>query len=181
LKKAIFEKREHIKSLTVKYNSLDSKPTDIIYIIDLDKFKKILFTFNKITQDAIIAGKRLNFKNGLGYLEGIVVPRNHKRKMIDQNETKIRKAKLLAEGVSEDDLFHTTKNPTGTIKYTVFRTDDDWCRIKWDKAGVKNSSVYEFKPTDNRKDLTGFKNRFSRANLDNPLLKLRYKRVSYSN
>ena len=74
-------------------------------------------------------------------------------------------------------MYHATKNPTGKIKYTVFFTEEDWSRIAWSRGNTRNINSYGFRPSDNRKDFTGFKNKFSRAIKDNPTLKLKYPKV----
>lgn len=179
-KKKTDKLKARLRVLTNRVVDLDTTPTKNVFIVDLEMFKNIIFTYNKQAQDEIIDGKRLNLKNGLGYIEARIVERNFKKKTIDHNETQKRKRALLASGTKEEDLYHSVKNPNGGTKYTVFVTDDDWCRLSWDKMGkCKNVSVYEFKPTDSRSRFDGFKNRFSKAIKDNPLVKLKYKRYSY--
>ena len=148
-------------------------------VMDLDTFKQIIYLYNKEACNQIIKGRKLNLYNGLGYLEARIIERNFKQKKTDFNATRLRKLKLLAQGVKESDLYHSTKNPTGTVKYTVFFVDDDWYRVGWKKGACKNISVYEFKPSVSNSNKNAFRNKFSQAIKNNPTLALTYPKYSY--
>jgi hypothetical protein len=149
LDKQVEKKRKEIQLEGDKITRLENAPSDIKYIIDFDTFKNILFIHNKQAQKEIIEGRRLNLTQDLGYIEARVIERNSSKRVVDYNETNKRKKELIESGVKEEDLYHTIKNPTGKIKYTIYRVDDDWVRISWDKrGGAKYMSIYEFKPTD---------------------------------
>jgi hypothetical protein len=180
LKRDIAFITNYIQDLNNQLVRINSSHEELVTVITYTQFRDIIYIHNKKAQDLIINGGRLSLKNGLGYIEPRVISRNFKKKTIDQNATKLRKQELLDSGVKEEDLYHSTKNPNGKIKYNIFFIDDEWCRIAWDKlGGARFMSVYMFKPTDNRKDLNGFKNKFSRANKDNPLLKTKYRRYTH--
>lgn len=129
-------------------------------IMTYELFKSIMNIYFRKAQDAIIQGETLNMLNGVGYIQSVRVERDHSKKAVDW-----KSSYELGE-----------KNPvTGKLKLVYF-TDDDWCRIGWQKHGLlNNETAYVFIPSETGSSGTGFKNQFVKALKANPLLKFAYK------
>lgn len=165
--------RSYEKALVGLEYGLDSGVTKVI---DYSDFKKILSTHNEIMGKMLIAGHSYNLGNSLGRLQIRVIERNHNNKKVDFNATRLRKKQLLEEGVKEEDLYHSEKNPKGTIKYTVYHTDDNYLRVMWDKYPLSNISIYQFEPANDPsgKPGKGYKGKVKAAFKNNPSLKNNY-------
>lgn len=156
-------------------NILTKLPSkDIIKVIDYPIYKSIIKTHNELLQDKLIHGYRFLLSSNLGYLEPRIIARNHKKKSIDHNATRLRKKKLLDSGVDINELYHSIDNPTGKIKYTVYFTDDHYLRMSWSKSyKLPNISVYRFEMSGGQKG-KGFRNKFTKSVKENPHLKSLY-------
>lgn len=148
--KAEYDKIICVKGIFVIYKVVDHVKT---FIVDYRMFRKVLETYNLKATDAVIQGERLNLGYGLGFIQGRRIERSFTRPQVDFGAS--YKARL--------------KDPKAEY---VYYTSEDYCRIAWNKqGGVKNSYIYEFVPAATA---NGFRKRFSRALIDNPLLKFRY-------
>lgn len=129
-------------------------------VMTYELFKRIMHCYYKKAQEAIIAGKVVNMLNGVGYIQAVRVERDHKKKAVDWQ--------------SSHEL--NERNPENGKLKLVFFTDDDWCRVGWQKHGrLNNETAYEFVPSETGSTDKGFKNQFVKALKSNPLLKFQYK------
>lgn len=137
--------------------------TTVVEVMSYPRYRKIVEAYFLRAQDYIIQGETLSLGNNLGKIAGRRCERNHKNKQVNWEKTK----KLWES--------------KGERKGLVYFTDDDWCRIGWNKPGkIKNEKWYRFTPAEgNSGSDIGFKKAFSTANLQNPLLKLKYKFFAY--
>lgn len=127
------------------------------FVVDYKRFSDVIALFNKKATASIIKGERLRLGHGLGYLTAKRIERNYNRPRMDVIAT--MKARRGGD-------------PTARIYYT----DDDYCRIAWQKNGnVRHCYAYEFKPT------YGFRKDFSGALRADPLLQFRYPFNEYDN
>lgn len=151
-----------IKAFEIKRKELLLKSKSVKKIIDYSKFKQILAVYNKRAGDKIIEGKKVNLLNGLGYLVAKRVERNFNNKAVNWVET--------------DKL----RDENGELpirdgkKVMIYFIDEDWCRVAWVKTtAIRNISVYSFVPSGGQKG-KGFRQAFSKALKDNPLLMLSF-------
>lgn len=115
-------------------------------------FRAILEKNNTKAKEAIIRGERYNLGQYLGFLLARRVERDFSKPKVD----------IIATVAYR-------KEHTDRTKTVIYFTDEDYCRIAWHKLqGVKNESVYEFKPA---KD---FRLAFSAAITKDPGLKFKY-------
>jgi len=123
-------------------------------------WKEIVTSYYHKAKDAIIQGETLKLGSGLGNILAIRVERTFSNKVVDWGAT----YKL------------NLRDEKGMLK-RVFYTDDDYCRIKWQKFGmVPNEKNYKFNPASKHTDTgKGFKQEFVQALLANPMLKYKYK------
>ena len=168
-----------IKTLLREQESLEYDFADVKKIISYEDFREIIKLNNKFITDEIIKGKAYTISYRLGFIEARMIERNYTTKSVDFGATNKKKKELLESGVTVEELYNKETNPNG-IKYIKYRLDKDYARISWNKGGTSNISVYTFSPSVNNKDKTGFKNRFSIANIENPSLKRRYPKIIYS-
>lgn len=139
------------------------------------KFSNILATVHKKAGDRIIAGECYNLGKNLGFIQARCIERNYANKSMDYYATKLKKESILSRGGT----LKSKENPDGE-EYRVFRLDPNYVRIGWTNPHmVKNITLYEFIPANNRKDKTSLKNRFSLANKLNEKLRLKYPYYPY--
>lgn len=117
-------------------------------------FRAILEKANTKAKEAIIRGQAYNLGRYLGILMARRIERDFRKPTIDFAATD----KYMKE------------NPNSP-KLWVYKTDEDYCRVGWDKPSLRiaNIIVYEFKPS------VEFKKKFSLANAKNDILKHSYK------
>lgn len=128
-------------------------------IMTYELFKRIMHCYYKKAQEKIISGQTLNMLNGIGFIQPVRAERDHKKKAVDW-----KSSYELGE-----------KNELGKLKLVYF-TDDDWCRIAWQKHGrLSNETAYEFLPSRTGTTDQGFTNQFVKALKANPLLKFTYR------
>jgi hypothetical protein len=105
----------------------------------------------------IIEGGQFNLGNYTGFIAARRVERNFANPKVNWEET----AKQ-------------PKGPTGKASKLIYYTDDDWCRIAWNKLGRAVAySHYKFVPTGGALGV-GFKTDFIAALKYNPHLKFKY-------
>lgn len=137
--------------------------TTVQPMMSYPKFRNIIETYFHRAQKYIIRGEVLSLGNNLGKIGGRRVERNHKNKQVNWAKTK------------------AMWDRKGEKKGLIYFTDEEWCRIGWNKPGkIKNEKFYRFTPTEgNSRTDVGFKKLFSAANLADPLLKLQYRYFEY--
>lgn len=149
------------------------RPHDTIYRKNGDKtevvmnytlFRKIIeFYFDKAKTE-IINGNAINMTNRVGKICAKRVERDFRKKSaINWKETK-KQPIVEVDGKSK-------------YKNTIYFTDKDWCRIGWFKVNNIDltTTIYEFKPTSPSWDGSkGFVAEFSKALINNPILKYKY-------
>lgn len=115
-------------------------------------FRSILERNNTKAKAAVIAGRKYNLGQGLGYLLARRVERDFTNPRINVIET----------------VKYRRQHP-GDTTTVIYYMDEHYCRIAWHKIGkVRNESVYEFKPAKE------FRLSFSKAQFENPALKFKY-------
>ncbi len=161
-----------LSSLKKRKKELTEDIRKVKLVIDFITFKKILTLYNTKAGDRIIEGERLNLLNGLGFLLARRIERTFSTKKVNWGETNKQRDSLTGE---------LPVDPVTNKKKLIYHLDEEYCRIHWERAhGVKNLSVYRFEPTGGQPG-KGYRQKFSKANLDNKLLRLRYKYHSVSN
>lgn len=127
-------------------------------------FKEIVESYFHKAKAAIIQGETLRIGASVGKIRAIRVERNFSNPVIDWVKTYTNK--------EFDEKGHLIKR---------YYTDEDWCRIEWEKFGVlSNESIYNFYPaTRNMATNKGFKAEFVQALRKDPLLKFKYKFYPY--
>lgn len=128
-------------------------------------FRKIIEEYLAKARQAIINGEAVHFAH-IGKICAKRVERDFRKKtqrMIDWAKTK-KQTKVWNDEAGKEIY----------PKYFYF-ADDDWCRIGWIKANIKNDTVYEFDPSGpNSLGKGGFRKEFSNALKHDPLLKYKY-------
>lgn len=124
-------------------------------------FKEVIERFFHGAKEAIIQGEALHLGNRLGKIRAARIERNFAKPVVNWGET--YKQKL--------------KDPLTGKLVRIYYTDDDYCRIRWDKTGmVPGERSYNFTPAHkNMSTGKGFKKEFIRALQADPLLKYKYK------
>lgn len=123
-------------------------------------FKEIIQRFYHKCKEAIIQGESLNLGSGIGRIQAIRVERNFSNPVVNWGET----------------YKSNIRDAEGKL-VKVYYTNEDYCRIQWQKYGsLQNETNYNFDPAG-RNMLTGkgFKREFSLAITKDPFLKYRYK------
>jgi hypothetical protein len=140
------------------YRIFEKVGTKIIERASYPRYRATIEAWFKGAQDYIINGWSLRLGASLGRISPRRAERNPKNKQVNWAET----TSMWKE--------------KGERKGLVYHTDDDWVRIGWDKGRrTKNEYLYEFDPAEGNTKKPGFKQRFSQANQDDQLLKLKYK------
>ncbi len=126
-------------------------------------FKEIITLYNTKAGQRIINGEKLNLLNGLGFILGKRVERTFNTKSVNWGETnKLR-----------DEEGNLPINEDGSKKKIYF-IDEEWCRIGWKKVkALANITVYAFLPAGGQPG-KGFRQAFSKAIKENPIVKLKY-------
>lgn len=122
-------------------------------------WKDVIEVYFHKAKNAIIQGETLRLGANLGKIRGARIQRDFTKPVINWRET-----------------FNGEKGPDGKF-IRVFRTEDDYCRIEWNKFGIiPNETNYHFKPAGrNMTTKKGFTAEFSKALTEDPLLKYQYK------
>lgn len=135
---------------------------EIVEVINYDRWVAIINTYFIEAKKHIIMGEELALGGCLGAISARLIERSHSRRKINFHETK--KQPMVW---TEDDRL--------VRKKIVYFDDDNYIRIGWRRGKrIKNERVYEFTPAGPNANGNGFKEEFSRANIQNPALKLRY-------
>lgn len=135
----------------------------VIEVFSWKKFKMVVEDFFERAKTAIIKGECIDMRNKIGKICARRVQRNHKKKVINYAKT------MQQPKVWNEDLGREVR------KKIFYYTEDDWCRIAWHKfMKIPNESVYEFVPSSNTKSGVCFCQQFSKALVENPLLKYKY-------
>lgn len=127
--------------------------------IDYKTFVNMITDCNNIFVNSIVEdGEDLHMGHNLSLIGVRKIPRNHKRKVINWGKTN----KLACN-----------QGGKGTYKKLVYFTDDEYCRIYWNKSAVRipNRTVYRFNP------VKAFKLKFKSHLKDDPFATLNYKPV----
>lgn len=128
------------------------------------RFKAIISAWFKGATEYIIEGQALMMGSSLGRIAARRVERNQKTKTIDWKAT--------------TEMWKST----GERKGLLYRLDEDWVRIGWEKSSrIKNERFYRFTPAEGNKSGKGFKLEFSKANEENELLKYKYRFYPFIN
>jgi len=144
-------------------------PLENTVYIDYNTFKTILKQHNESMQDYLLKGYRFKLSYRLGYLEMRKVFRNFDRKRIDFGATRKKKARLLKEGVKQEEL-RCSVSPEGTVEYIVYFKEDYYPVLSFISARViPNSSVYKFIPSGGQVG-KGFKNKIQNTIKEKPYL-----------
>lgn len=123
-------------------------------------WREIIEMYFHKAKDAIIKGETLRMGANLGKIRGARIQRDFTKPLVNWNQTFIK------------DL----KNSEGK-QIKIYFTEEDYCRIEWVKFGmIPNETNYYFQPAG-RNVITkkGFKAEFSKALIEDPLLKYKYK------
>ena len=153
-----------IEALEKRRKEIIKDPNSKVKIIDFKLFKKILLLYNTKAGDKIIHGHKLALGPSLGFLEARRVERNFSKKVPDWYKSN----KLKEENGGE--------YPTGKDgkKLLIYHSSEEWCRVYWQKNNTLiNGSAYYFLPSGGQPG-RGFRQAFSRANSNDPKLKLLY-------
>ena len=123
-------------------------------------WKEVIERYFHAAKYSIIAGETFRLGNNLGKIRGARIERDFSKPRIDWPAT-------FKEGI---------KDENGRF-VKIFRTDEDYCRIEWVKCGmITNESCYIFTPAGkNTVANTGLKVEFSKALINDPLLKYKLK------
>lgn len=177
--RAITTLKNKISKLNKEKEKLTSLPSGKrIQVMNYTLFKEILTRVNKeVSKRMIHDGAVFDLKNRLGFIRIRKIKRNFSKEHVDWPESLKLKKRYLNEGY---DLF-TTSNPNGK-KWLVYRSEEWYLRFAWLKkfgaCVVPNQSVYRFRPTANRSTseggTLGNKGLLHKANMENPLLHLKY-------
>jgi hypothetical protein len=177
----IFELKKEIFDNTAKIKELQKLPGDTKkLILDYEKFKSVVSSYNKLASESIIQGANLNLMNRLGYVQiRRIIPSTLKKKnVIDWKESYLYKKELIEKGETPKDKEH----PEGK-NWLVYKLQPWYLRWSWvkanQKATVKNNKVYAFYPTtgDTTTEINGVpgnKSKLSQAVRSNPLLHEKY-------
>lgn len=183
----IFEYKKQIGQNREKIKELEKLPGDTCkMILDFEKFKKILSTYNKLASEKIIEGGNLNLTNKLGYVQirKIIPPTLERQQVIDWKQSYDFKKELISKGITPKDK----ENPKGK-NWLVYKRQPWYLRWAWVKAyqraTVKNNRVYAFYPTngDSTTDVNavpGNKSKLSQAVGTNPKLHEKFTVVDMS-
>lgn len=123
-----------------------------VMVMSYAMFRLIIEMYNKYAADAIIHGRRFDLGSKLGYLFPARVERSFARPKFDVIATMQTRKKIPDHPA----IYHLTP---------------DYCMVKWQKYyQTKNESVYTFITARHT-----FREAFSTANKQNPILKTNYK------
>lgn len=177
----IYDLRKEIFNNNTKIKELEKLPGDTKHLIlDFNKFKKVITTYNKLASEKIIQGGNLNLSNKLGYIQirKIIPPTLKQKQVIDWKESYDYKKEIIAKGFTPKDKH----NPKGK-NWLVYKMQPWYLRWAWVKAyqraTVKNNRVYAFYPTHgdtttDAKPVPGNKSRLSQAVKADPFLHEKY-------
>jgi hypothetical protein len=148
-KKIIKPKTHSVKGMYAYFK--DKNPTtDIPYWM----YNEILSRYNKKAADAVIFGEVLNLGNTVGRILIKKIRRRYDKLEVDWGASNIRKAELIAQGITPKDPEH----PEGE-NWILYHTDAWYARWAWQKRNgackVRNQSVYKFLPSSNRSKKAG--------------------------
>lgn len=133
----------------------------IVEVINQERWLKIMDAYFLKARDLIIQGHELNMGANLGAIQPRRIERNHASRTVDQAATK--KQPMLPDENGK------------LVKRIIYYTDDYYVRVAWQKNHkITNERTYEFKPSGKNINGNGFQQLFSKANIDNPALKLNY-------
>lgn len=153
-------------------------------ILDYNKFKEIIISFNRKASDYIIQGENLNLGNRLGYVQiRKIIPTVRSTSRIDWKESLDYKKELIANNEQPK----TDEHPNGK-NWLIYKNQSFYLRWAWMKrqnraCTVKNNKVYAFYPTAsssstaNGGKVPGNKAKLSAAQAADPLLHTRYTMV----
>ncbi len=105
----IFELKKEIFDNTAKIKELQKLPGDTKkLILDYEKFKSVVSSYNKLASESIIQGANLNLMNRLGYIQiRRIIPSTLKKKnIIDWKESYLYKKELIEKGEIPKDKEH---------------------------------------------------------------------------
>lgn len=134
----------------------------VVEVINYDRWTKIMDTYFLKARDHIVAGFELHMGGKLGAIGPRHIERNFGKPRIDYFETKKQPMVDCEDGKRRR-------------KAIIYRTDDSYVRVAWRRAcRIAGERSYEFKPSGSNTNGNSFQQQFSRANIDNPELKLSY-------
>lgn len=154
---------------TSHYSIYRKVGTRVEEVMSYPRFRQIIEAYFARAKRAIIQGEALNMRCSLGKICAKRVERDFRKKK--QRRINWNKTKRIP-----DNLVWNEAKQKHVYRKVVYFTDDDWCRIAWNKNGqVRNETLYEFKPSARGSGGTqGFKKEFVDAQKQDPLLKFRY-------
>lgn len=148
------------------YTKKDNK---IIEVITYPKFRRIIEVFFDKAKRAIIAGETYKIGSYLGKICARRVERDFRKKT---------QRRINWEATRRQPKIWNEEKQKEVYKHVIYYTDDDWCRIGWNKpenaGGEGFSKFYEFKPTKDSRAGTGFAQQFTAALKADPILKYAY-------
>jgi hypothetical protein len=170
-------------------------------IIDYETFRNIVKLYFKLAGEKIIAGKKLNLLNDLGYILIKCIEKDPLKQPVDWGESTKLKKQMIERGEeltelrpARDKKGNVIKTYDGQItykryqKWLVYFTDDEYILIDWIKPNfakrrtmfgrrsirwIPNLIFYEFKPSKGGSD-RGFAKKASKATKENPNLLRNY-------
>lgn len=159
-----YSKQRKLRNFWI-YTTVNNK---LVEVINFDRWRNIISTYFQKARLRIIEGETLIMGNWLGKIEPRRVERNHANKKINFLATHKRPKIADENGKLRPDVI-------------VYHTDNDWIRISWVKTKqIENETAYKFTPCQGDDSTDGFKEQFSKRNLQNPTLKFNYKFFPYT-
>jgi hypothetical protein len=129
-------------------------------VLTYDRWFNIMASYLEQARKSIIDAERLSMGK-LGWIHAKRIERNFRNKKINWKETN-----------KQEKVFDQEKQRMVPVR-KIYYTGDDYCRVGWSER-KGHAVLYKFIPTYSSRQRVGFKQQFSNANIQNPVLKLKY-------